>query len=181
MSKFNCLSMLLLAMLSGCGDRERQSVQGSEAASPAEEVLAAQPAVVSRDSVVAFDAKRRSAATWTGMGCALNSPDDAKSIIGSVGDVKTFEGYFLGKDKESPNEFLFVLLGEKDSYSVALKPNVIRPDVAEYFKSPQGDHSGFSVSIPLSAVNPGTYSVDFFYTVGESDFFCESGKSLTVQ
>ena len=139
------------------------------------------PALVVVDGVIAeLDPKILAGADWTAKGCSLTAKGDAVEIQATPGVASTFEGYVIDPANAPAGDFLFLLKGEKQ-FGIPVKTGWLRPDVAEFFKTPGLANAGFLFSTTLGGVPAGRYEVNFMMDRGAVKYFCESGKTLVVR
>lgn len=146
------ISILISIVLIGCQNKDSPNSPPTTGEIEKDEGTHFEVIRIAEQAISEFDSARRKNAVWTGLGCALNTLGDSDQVSLEKNSLQKLEGYFLGKDKEDPEKFLFVLLGDKKSYSFFATTNMPRPDVAEYFNSPEATQTGYSLEASFSSV-----------------------------
>lgn len=181
------VAIALLVGLVACDRKPPETVLSGNGDDSAKTSVAAGGAVepelleIPSSAITVFNPLRRENGTWTGKGCTWTTPANKDIVEATVGSRLAVDGYFLTHESGDPGSFEFVLLGKAKSYAIPVRTNYDRPDVAEYFKSPNALHTGYRFAITLEGVDPGSYDVDLFYQVDGVDFFCETGKKLLIK
>lgn len=172
-------------MLAGCEGQAPAPAasQATPASASAQTPAAEAPTVVAavdETKVVEFDAKVLTQATWTGKACDVKVPDGTTEKVVTKGAANQLEGYVIDPSDAPAGAFDFVLKGEK-SFLIPASTGASRPDVAEFFKVPALETSGFQFTTTLASIPAGRYTVDFVMDRKGTKYFCESGKTLIVQ
>lgn len=140
-----------------------------------------EPAMVIDDaSITELDPAVLAEASWTAKPCALSSEQDAKDIVAARGVPFVMEGYMVDPSNVPAGEFDVVLKGA-EQFRIPVKTGWQRQDVADFFKVPALVESGFLFSTTFGGVPAGRYDVDFVVEREGVNYFCESGKTLTLQ
>lgn len=176
---------IVAGMLTGCEGQAPAPTASQTASSstPAQAPAADVPvavAAVDETKVVEFDAKVLTQATWTGKACDVKVPDGTTEKVVTKGTANLLEGYVIDPSDAPAGAFDFVLKGEK-SFQIPASTGAPRPDVAEFFKIPALETSGFQFTTTLASIPAGRYTVDFVMDRTGTKYFCESGKTLIVQ
>lgn len=183
------VSMLLIA---GCREQNRveQTDQAGgvpkQTASEAESTVQpkiAEPAqfIVDEASVGPLAEESLAKAEWTRKACSLDDVGGLKdAIVAKKGEASIWSGYVIDPIDTPAGDFSIVLKGAT-AIAIPAKTGAYRPDVAEYFGHPALETAGFRVSTTLQSVPAGAYSVIFVLNRDGRDYFCESGKEITVQ
>ena len=182
-------SLLLVAVgvvvsLAACNKADENKA-GPDAVAPANIAKAeAVPSPVitniAAEAISEFDASQPASAIWTGKACDLKTPEGSSSLELAKGGEVVFEGYLIDPTDAPGGDFSLVLKGTP-SYAIAMTTGQPRPDVAEYFKVPALASAGFAGRTALEGVAPGSYTMSFVMIRDGQQFFCDSGKTISVR
>lgn len=178
------LSVLLLV---GCREQNRADrVDPAGATSETPHAVQPQAAeavhfVVDEAAVGPYAAEDLANAEWTHKACSLDDVNGLKeAILATKGKSSIWSGYLIDPFDAPAGDFLIVLKGATN-IAIPAKTGAPRPDVAEYFGRPALGSAGFRSSTKMERVPSGTYSVIFVLKRDGRDYFCESGKEITVE
>ncbi|HYG07194.1 MAG TPA: hypothetical protein VD865_12430 [Stenotrophomonas sp.] len=118
--------------------------------------------------------------SWSGRACDIALPPGVAALKMTNGKRQEFNGFVVGPDQRPAERLQLVLRGQKD-FALPITRRTSRPDVAEYFKAPALENSGFAVSSTLAEVPAGEYRLFFGMAYDEKNFLCDSGKQLVLQ
>lgn len=175
--------MLALSTLAGCNgaDPAPPRVNAPVAQVPAVAPLPTVPLTVDEAKVASISADELAGAEWTRQACSLDSVDGSADVpVLHRGSPHVFKGYLMDDAKAPARDFQFVLKGASN-HAIPATTGYARPDVAEFFKTPELSTSGFEFSTTLESVPPGEYGVVFVIRKGQRLLFCESEKKLSVR
>lgn len=177
-----CIGVFALA---GCGKNDQQAPSGvqdnvvSTKNPAASEVTMA----VAEDKIQPLGSDVLAAAQSTNAACSLDSVDE-NYFKGQVkltsGRSHVFRGWLLDETRHPAGNFSFVLKG-MHNYAISAKTGVVRNDVGDYFKDPTLSDAGFNFSTTLTSISAGEYRVTFVIQRDQKAYFCDSGKTFTVE
>lgn len=146
--------------------------------------VASAPTAASAPAVVPFAAFNGTVpVTVTNAQCSLDSINGqpaANASPAAAGSTITFSGWAGNGEGHPAANFVLLLKGVQQSYSVPLSFNFARPDVAKALKSPAMVQSGFNVDAKLSAVIRGKYAI-YFADAANASSDCDSQRIVVVQ
>ncbi|GGY14385.1 hypothetical protein GCM10008098_01470 [Rhodanobacter panaciterrae] len=176
------IGMLTLA---GCGNNDQQNAAGAKSTAASANTPAAPEVttVVAEDKIQLIGADVLAAAQRTGDTCSLDSVDGNYSrnqVKLAEGKPHVFRGWLLDEAKHPAGQFSLVLKGAQD-FEILVSTGVVRTDVGEFFKDPTLGDAGFNFSSALASVKAGDYHVIYMTKNSEKTYFCDTGKTLTIE
>lgn len=177
-----CIGVFTLA---GCGNNEQQTPSGVHG----NMVSTSSPAVpelttaVAEDKIQSLGPDVLAAAQSTNAPCSLDSIDGnyfKDQVKLASGKSHVFRGWLLDEAKRPAGNFSFVLKGPHD-YAIPTTTGVVRNDVGDYLKDPVLSGAGFNFSTTLTSLLAGEYHVTFVVQRDQKAYFCDSGKTFTVE
>jgi hypothetical protein len=175
-------------VLAGCGNDGQQAPAGASnigsAASAANTSVAREAATdIAEDQIHSLAPNVLDSAKLTGAACSLDTIDDIYfndqlKLVG--GERHVFRGWVLDNTKHPAGSFSLVLKGSR-IFAIPAATGVTRKDVSDFYKDPSLISAGFSISAELSPVPAGEYSLLFMIQSGQSTYYCDAKKSLTLQ
>jgi len=163
--------------LAGCSGTGQQSVSAQASAPPA----AGETAPAKQASLTPFQGMIPS--TPSNRQCSLDGingqPAGNAGAVAS-GSAVVFGGWAGNGQGQTADQFVFVLKGAQDSFSAPLTTGVERPDVAKVWNSEGMTKSGYNISVALTGVAAGTYSL-FIADPANPAADCDLHRTLSVQ
>lgn len=181
------LASTLIGMLTlaGCGNNDQQAAAGAKntAASASTPATREATTVVTEDKIQSISADVLAAAQRTGDTCSLDSVEGNYSrdqVRLAKGKPHVFRGWLLDKAKHPAGQFSLVLRGAQN-FGILASTGVARTDVGEFFKDPTLNDAGFNFSSTLASVQGGKYHVIYMTKNLDHTYFCDTGKTLTIE
>jgi len=175
----------VMVSLSACNKADENKSK-SEDAAPVEttgltkDVASPAIAALTAEAITEYDASQLASATWTGKACDLKTPEGTTSLDLTKGSELVLEGYVIDPADAPAGDFSLVLKGTP-SYAISMTTGRSRPDVAEYFKVPALESAGYAARTMLEGVTAGTYAVSFVMIRDGQQYFCDSGKTISLR
>jgi len=171
--------------LAGCGNNDQQTPQTahSSAASTSTPATPEVTTAVAEDKITPLSSDVVAAAQWTGAVCSLDTVDGDYSkdqVKLTIGKPHVFRGWLLNAAKHPAGQFSLVLKGQ-ENFEIPAQTGVARADVGTFFKDPALSDAGFNFSSTLAQVQAGEYHVIYTIKNFGHTYFCDTGKTLTIE
>lgn len=180
------VAFILIGMLTleGCWNNDQQTAAGAKSTAASVSTTAREvTSVVAEDKIQSIGADVLAAAQRTGDTCSLDSVD-GNYLKGQLklarGKSHVIRGWLPDEAKHPAGQFSLVLKGAQN-FSILASTGVARADVGEFFKDPTLSDAGFNFSSILAPVQAGEYRVIYMTKNSGHTYFCDTGKTLTIE
>lgn len=103
------------------------------------------------------------------------------SYVGTRDKAYRMVGFAVNKDAGTVPAKVDILLAGIRNYQLTVDTGRPRQDVADYFKTPAFDKSGYLVDVAFSDVEPGDYAIYFVDNGGAAKTACATNQSITIR